>query len=415
MRKGAPATDVSGAGQGPGAADAGSAARKPARIAVIGGDGIGPEVVEVAVAVLEAVAEHRDFDLIIDRRDLGADRYLRDGVTLSEDERDGLVHDCDAALLGALGDPRVPDNVHARDILLGLRFFADLYINYRPCKLVSPELSPLRDPDPGIDIGFFRENTEGLYTGMGGSFKTGTPDEIATETSLNTRRGVERIVRAAFEHADRGSDMGGSDAHGSDAHGSDTHGSGTRGSDSSGKRGSRRVTLVDKANAMVHEGALWRRVFAEVGERYPHIEQDAMYVDAMAMDLVRRPERYDTVVTSNLFGDILSDLGAQVTGGLGLAPSANLHPGRWALFEPVHGSAPDIAGRGIANPLAATACAALLLRYLGHDEAAAAVDRSIAASIREGVVTPDLGGSASTQEVGAWLVDRLGAEEAALD
>ena len=346
-----------------------------ARVAVIGGDGIGPEVVNAATAVLEAAAARHRVALTLEHWDLGADRFLRDGVTITSEERDRLVGDYDAALLGALGDPRVPDNVHARDILLGLRFFADLYINFRPCRLLVPALSPLRDPDAATDIVFFRENTEGLYAGIGGSFKTGTPDEVATEESLNTYKGVERIVRAAFGHADETS------------------------------RG--RVTLVDKANVLAHEGALWRRVFAEVGAQYPGIAQDAMYVDAMAMDLVRRPHRYEVVVTSNLFGDILSDLGAQVTGGLGLAPSGNLNPGSWALFEPVHGSAPDIAGKGIANPLAAVGCAALVLRWLKLDAAAADVDDCIVASIREGVTTPDLGGSATTHEVGEWMAAQL--------
>ena len=346
-----------------------------ARVAVIGGDGIGPEVVDAAASVLDAAAERHGVALTLHHWDLCADRYLREGITITDEERNRLVDEYDAALLGALGDPRVPDNVHARDILLGLRFFADLYINFRPCRLVVPALSPLRDPDPATDIVFFRENTEGLYAGLGGSFKTGTPDEIAVEESLNTYKGVERIVRAAFEHADRTS------------------------------RG--RVTLVDKANVLSYEGGLWRRVFAEVGAGFPAIARDTMYVDAMAMDLVRRPQRYEVVVTSNLFGDILSDLGAQVTGGLGLAPSGNLNPGSWALFEPVHGSAPDIAGRGIANPLAAVGCAALVLRWLGLAEAAADVDACVPASIREGVTTPDLGGSATTREVGEWIAGQL--------
>ena len=328
-----------------------------------------------AASVLEAAAERHRVALVLDHWDLSADRYLREGVTITDEERRRLVADYDAALLGALGDPRVPDNAHARDILLGLRAFADLYINFRPCRLVAPALSPLKDPDPATDIVVFRENTEGLYAGLGGSFKTGTPDEIAVEESVNTYKGVERIVRAAFEHADRTS------------------------------RG--RVTLVDKANVLSHEGGLWRRVFAEVGAGFPGIARDAMYVDAMAMDLVRRPERYEVVVTSNLFGDILSDLAAQVTGGLGLAPSGNLNPGSWALFEPVHGSAPDIAGTGTANPLAAVGCAALVLRWLGLEAAAADVDACIVASIREGVATPDLGGAATTREVGDWMADRL--------
>ena len=350
--------------------------RRRARLAVIGGDGIGPEVVTVAAEVFSAAADRHGLDLTLDWWDLSADRYLRDGITITDEERDRLVGDYDAALLGALGDPRVPDNAHTRDILLGLRFFADLYVNFRPCKLLVPALSPLRDPDPATDIVFFRENTEGLYTGLGGRFKPGTTDEVATQVSLNTYKGVERIVRAAFEHA--------------------------------AATGRGRVTLVDKANALVHEGALWRRVFAEVGSGFPAIAQDAMYVDAMAMDLVRRPQRYEVVVTSNLFGDILSDLGAQVTGGLGLAPSGNINPGTWALFEPVHGSAPDIAGKGIANPLAAVGCVALAFEYLGMNEAAADVDECIVAAIREGATTPDLGGSATTREVGEWMAARLG-------
>ncbi len=344
-------------------------------VAVIGGDGIGPEVMEVAAAVLEAVAARYRIPLVLDRWNLGAERYLDEGVAITDAERDRLVADYDAALLGALGDARVPDNRHAREILLGLRFHADLFINFRPCRLYLPALSPLRDPDPATDIVFFRENTEDLYTGSGGSLRTGTPDEVATEISLNTYRGVERIVHAAFAYADR--------------------------------IGRGRVTLVDKANALLYQGSLWRRVFAEVGAGFPGIAQDTMYVDAMAMDLVRRPQRYEVVVTSNLFGDILSDLGAQVTGGLGMAPSGNLHPGSWALFEPVHGSAPDIAGRGIANPLAAVGCVALLLDYLEEPQAAVAVERCMADSIRAGITTPDLGGASGTRALGDWMVQAL--------
>ncbi len=347
------------------------------RIAVIGGDGIGPEVVSAAVEVLTAAGDAYGCTLTFDEWDLGTERYLRDGATLSDAERDRLVGEYDAALLGALGDPRVPDNAHARDILLGLRFCADLYVNYRPCKLLLPSLCPLKDGarGDGIDIDFFRENTEGLYAGAGGRLKAGTRDEVALQESVNTWKGVERIVRAAFEHA-AGAGRG-------------------------------RVTLVDKANALVHEGALWRRVFSEVGAGFPEIAQDAMYVDAMAMDLVRRPHRYEVVVTSNLFGDILSDLAAQITGGIGLAPSGNLHPGSWALFEPIHGSAPDIAGSGTANPVGAVACAGLLLDFLSRREAAAAVEAATLASLRAGVITPDLGGRATTAEVGTWIADRV--------
>ncbi len=345
------------------------------RIAVIGGDGIGPEVILTAKSVLSAAARKHGVPLSLESWNLGADRYLREGVTLTDAERDRLIGEYDAAFLGALGDPRVPDNVHARDILLGLRSHADLYINFRPCRLLLPALSPLKNPDPTIDLVFFRENTEGFYAGAGGSLKAGTPDEVAVQESLNTYKSVERIVRAAFEYATTD--------------------------------GRRRVTLVDKANVLSHEGALWRRVFAEVGAEFPDMTRDAMYVDAMAMDLVRRPQRYDVVVTSNLFGDILSDLAAQITGGLGLAPSGNLNPGSWALFEPVHGSAPDIAGSGLANPVAAIGCVPLMFRYLGHEEAAADVEKCILASLAEGVTTPDLGGQATTREVGEWISKRI--------
>lgn len=346
------------------------------RVALIPGDGIGKEVVAAARRVLERVAETDDaVDLELVEWDLGADRYLREGVTITDDEFERLANDHDAALLGALGDPRVPGNEHARDILLGMRFRLDLYVNFRPCALLDPALSPLRKAPEGLNLEIFRENTEGTYVGMGGRFKAGTPDEVAIEEDVNTYKGVERIVRAAFEYA--------------------------------AARGRPRVTLVDKANAMRNAGGLWRRVFREVGEGFGDIDQDAMYVDAMAMDLVRRPGRYSVLVTSNLFGDIVSDLAAELTGGLGLAPSANIHPGRFALFEPVHGSAPDIAGQGRANPLGAIRCAALLLEHVGHADAARRIDDAVAASVAEGRTTPDLGGDLSTDEVGAWIAERV--------
>ena len=345
------------------------------RIALIPGDGIGTEVLAEARRVLEACAAAAGADYELVDWDLGADRYLRDGVTITDEEFRSLAEDHDAVLLGALGDPRVPGNEHAKDILLGMRFRLDLYVNFRPCTLLSPELCPLQNVDPDLSLEIFRENTEGEYTGMGGTFKEGTPDELAIEENIATRKGVERIVRAAFEHARR--------------------------------RGRTRVTLVDKANAMRHVGGVWRRTFADVAEAFPGIETDAMYVDAMAMDLVRRPERYQVIVAPNLFGDIISDLAAEITGGLGLAPSANINPGRHALFEPVHGSAPDIAGQGKANPLGAIRCVGLLLEHFGDAEGAARVHGAVAASIREGAATPDLGGTLSTSQVGDWIVERV--------
>ena len=315
-----------------------------ARIAIIPGDGIGLEVTREAVRILERTSIRHGFPQELTHWDLGADRYLAEGVTITDEEFRSLAEDHDAILLGALGDPRVPGNEHARDILLGLRFRLDLYVNHRPAVLHDPRLSPLKAmEDRSIALDIFRENTEGLYVNLGGSFKVGTPDEVAIQEDLNTWKGVERIVRAAFDFARA--------------------------------QGRDRVTLVDKANAMPAAGRLWRRAFQEVGAGFPEIETDIMYVDAMAMDLVRRPDRYQVVVTGNLFGDILSDLAAELTGGIGLAPSANLHPGRHALYEPVHGSAPDIAGRNQANPMGAIACAALVLRQIGQAGAAEGGER----------------------------------------
>ena len=353
------------------------------RVALIPGDGIGREVLREARRVLEGVASSENLDVDLVEWDLGADRYLREGVTITDDEFRIISEEYDAVLLGALGDPRVPGNEHAKDILLGLRFRLDLFVNFRPCSLLAPTLSPLASIDESLRLEIFRENTEGEYTGLGGTFKTGTPDEIAVEENLATRKGVERIIRVAFEHAR--------------------------------SKGRGRVTLVDKSNAMRFVGGLWRRVFAIVGAEYPEIQQDAVYVDAMAMDLVRRPERYEVIVASNLFGDIVSDLAAEITGGLGLAPSANVHPGRHALFEPVHGSAPDIAGKGVANPLGAIRCVSLLLDHLGCPRGAARVEEAAVASVHLGRTTPDLGGSMSTQGVGDWMLGHLEQAHASRD
>ncbi|HKJ93004.1 MAG TPA: isocitrate/isopropylmalate dehydrogenase family protein [Longimicrobiales bacterium] len=350
------------------------------KIALIPGDGIGAEVTAEAVKALRRVAERFDLSLDLVDWDLGAERYLRDGVTITADEMAALGGEYDAILLGALGDPRVPGNEHARDILLGLRFQLDLYVNLRPIRLLDPSHSPLRDVRvEDIDMLIFRENTEGPYVGVGGAFKRGTPEEIALEEDVNTRTGVERILRAAFEHARTA--------------------------------GRRSVTMADKANALRYAGSLWRRCFEEVGAEYPEIERRALYVDALAMDLVLHPARYDVIVAANLLGDILSDLAAGLVGGLGLAPSANLHPGRIGLFEPVHGSAPDIAGTGRANPLASVLTAALMLDHLGAPAAAGALRSAVDACIRVGETTPDLGGTLRTAEVGERVCDHIDAED----
>jgi 3-isopropylmalate dehydrogenase len=339
------------------------------RIALLPGDGIGTEVVREAARVLERVADEAALPLEMVTWPHGADRYLETGDTITDAEFAELERDFDAVLLGALGDPRVPGNEHARDILLGLRFRLDLYINLRPVRLLDRRLTPLRDKaEEDLDFVIFRENTEGVYVGMGGVFKRGTPDEVAIQEDVNTRKGVERIIRAAFVHAR--------------------------------EHGLERVTLSDKANAMEHAGGLWRRVFAEVGEEFPEIEREALYVDMLAMDLVRRPERYQVIVTGNLFGDILSDLGAQLAGGMGLAASGNIHPGRTSVFEPVHGSAPDLAGRDAANPLAAILAAALMLRHLGHPREAERIESAVRSAVRAGDTTAELGGTLGTAAAG---------------
>ena len=346
------------------------------RIALIPGDGIGRDVLEQASRVLARISDLFRLDYELVEWDLGAELYLKRGVAITDEEFRALSDDHDAILMGALGDPRVPGNEHARHILLGLRFGLDLYVNYRPCHLLHPSLCKLAGPTSRtIRLDIFRENTEGLYSEPGESSNVGADTEIAIQKQVNTHRGVERIVRAAFQFA--------------------------------AERGAERVTLVDKANALPVAGALWRRVFDEVGEEHPDTARESRYVDAMAMDLVRCPERYHVIVTGNLFGDILSDLAAEITGGLGLAPSANLHPGRHALFEPVHGSAPDIAGQGRANPVGAIRCVALLLDHFGQRGAASVVERAVLASITRGIRTPDLGGSHSTESVGRWITDAL--------
>ncbi|CAN5708615.1 3-isopropylmalate dehydrogenase [soil metagenome] len=339
------------------------------RIAVIAGDGIGPDVTREAVKVLRCVTRGSGTELDLVEWPHGADHYLATGTTITDAEVTELSDQYDAILLGALGDPRVIRNEHARDILLGLRFRLDLFINLRPVRLLDPRLTPLKDKaESDVDFIIFRENTEGVYVGMGGTFKQGTPDEVAVQEDVNTRKGVERIIRAAFEHAR--------------------------------VAGLERVAMADKANAMEHAGGLWRRVFREVAAEFPEIESEALYVDMLAMDLIRRPERYRVIVTGNLFGDILSDLGSQLAGGLGLAPSANIHPGRTSLFEPVHGSAPDLVGTGQANPLAAILTSALMLRHLGYAGEAERIEAAVRSAVQAGATTPDLGGSLSTAEAG---------------
>jgi 3-isopropylmalate dehydrogenase len=346
------------------------------KLAVIAGDGIGPEVVAEALKVLDAVESRFRSRVEIERLPYGAEHYLATGVTLPPAEMQRLGRDFDSIFVGALGDPRVPGNEHARDILLGMRFQLDLYVNERPARLFDERLTPLKGKRvEDLDLMIFRENTEGLYVSIGGIFKQGTPDEIAIAEELNTRRGVERIIRHAFEWARA--------------------------------NGRTRVTMADKANAIAAH-SLWRRVFEEVGGEYPDIRRDTRYIDAMAMDLVRTPESFQVIVTGNLFGDILSDLASILVGGLGLAPSANRHPGRVAMFEPVHGSAPPMAGKDVANPMAAILTLGMMLETVGSADAARAVDRAVRDAIAAGITTSDiLGGKHGTRAVGDWIAERV--------
>jgi len=338
------------------------------KIAVIAGDGIGPEVIEAAIPVLDRAATQHGVALGWERLPYGADHYLKTKETLPEHAFRYLRDDVDAVFLGAIGDPRVPGNEHARDILLGLRFKLDLYINFRPVRLLHPDLTPLRSGKT-IDFTIFRENTEGVYTGKG---RTEGETYIAEE--INTARGVDRIIRAAFQWAR-------------------TH-------------GKTRVTMSDKANA-VPAHRIWQETFRRVAAEFTGIDAEHRYVDALAMELVREPERFQVIVTNNLYGDILSDLGAGLVGGLGLAASANLHPGRAGLFEPVHGSAPPLAGKGIANPMAAVLTGALMFEQLGHPEAARDLEGAVKQTLAAGVRTPDIGGKATTSQVAKALAREL--------
>jgi 3-isopropylmalate dehydrogenase len=347
-------------------------------IATIAGDGIGPEVIGAAVPVIEAAAARSGAKLNWEHMPYGAEHYLSSGETLPEAAYTHLSSEVDAILLGALGDPRVPKDEHARDILFGLRLRLDLFVNFRPCTLLHPDLCGLRPlPEEAaggegrvIDFVIFRENSEGIYLGRGSSRNEGTSEEEQIAEEVHTAPKVRRILEAAFKWAER--------------------------------EGKTLVTMSDKSNA-VPAHHLWRRLFDEVSQQFPSIECEHRYIDALAMELLREPERFQVIVTNNLYGDILSDLGAQLVGGLGLAPSANLHPGRPGLFEPVHGSAPPLAGKRVANPIATVLSGALMLTDLGLEEAADLLREGVRAALAAHVVTPDLGGQASTNEVADWI------------
>ncbi len=366
------------------------------KVGVIAGDGVGPEVVREGLAALEVVARRHGLPIELVPFDLGAERFLKTGEVLPDPVLDDLKR-CDALYLGAVGDPRVPPGVLEKGLLLKIRFEFHQYINLRPVKLYPGVETPIKGKGPEqIDLTVVRENNEDLYVGAGGFTRKGTPEEVAIQTSINTRAGVERCLRFAFDLARKRA-------------GSRTF-SGLSPSDlDSGRRG--QVTMVAKTNVLTFAHDLWMRAFTEVSRDYPEIKPDYNHVDACCMRLVTNPERYDVIATTNMFGDILTDLGAVLQGGMGLAASANLNPTREfpSMFEPVHGSAPDIAGRGVANPVAAVLSAAMMLDHLQCPSAAEDLRRAVARTLAPGGPrTPDLGGSAGTRDVGRAILAALG-------
>jgi 3-isopropylmalate dehydrogenase len=339
------------------------------KIAIIPGDGIGLDVTREAVRVLELLRTKRSLGFELVHFDFGAEKYLATGISLPPEQLEDFRKNYDAIFLGALGDPRIPDMTHARDILFGMRFGLDQYVNMRPVKLFDERLCPLKGKTvKDIQFIIFRENTEGLYVGVGGFFKKGTKDEVAIQESVNTWKGVERIIRFAFEYAK--------------------------------KHGHTKVTMSDKNNALRYEGDLWVRVFDEVGADYPGIEQEHWFVDALAMQMIKKPEQFQVIVTNNMFGDIVTDLGAQLQGGLGMAASGNINPNGICMFEPVHGSAPKYAGKNVANPFGAILTAGLMLEHLGYAKEGAIIENAVKQAVREDKTTQDLGGKLGTKETG---------------
>jgi len=347
------------------------------RIAVLGGDGIGPEVTRAAMHVLEVLNAKRSGSVTLTDLPYGGDYYRKHGYSTPENVLDEY-RTYDAIFVGAVGDPTISDPNYAKDILLKMRFGLDLYINFRPCILLDERLCPLKDKTTAdVQLICFRENTEGAYVGMGGFLKKGTHDEVALQEEISTWKGVNRICRAACEWAVR--------------------------------HGKSHVTMVDKSNVMTFSHDLWQRVWAEVSKDYPQLLCDSLYMDAMCMQLVKNPERYQVIVTNNMFGDILTDLGAMLCGGLGLAQSANINPEGVSMFEPVHGSAPKYAGQNVANPLAAILTVQLMAEHLGFPGFGNAIDQAVRASIDTGNTAKDLfGGKLGTKEVGEWIANHVG-------
>ena len=348
------------------------------KIAVIPGDGTGPEVIEEAVRVLEAVGKLHNISFDFLYYDLGGERYLQSGDLVSDNIIEELKQ-AHSILLGAIGHPEVKPGILEQGILLRLRFALDLYVNLRPVILLPGVDTPLKDKGPeDIDFVVVRENSEGAYVGSGGFFKKGTADEVAVQESINTRKGVERCIRYAFDYCIK-------------------------------RDKKRRVTLCAKTNVLTYESDLWFRTFEEVAKDYPEISIDYQHVDALCMWMIKNPERYDVIVTNNMFGDIITDIGAIIQGGLGIAAGGNIHPGGPAMFEPIGGSAPKYTGLGKINPMAAIYASQMMLEYLGESEAATNLFEAIATVVKNDLKSLEAGKMGySTSEVGDLVVEKLG-------
>jgi 3-isopropylmalate dehydrogenase len=346
------------------------------RVAVLPGDGIGPEVTAEAVETLKLAAEIGGFSLQWTRYPFGAEHYLKTKESFPASALEEMKGQ-DAILLGAIGDPRLPPGLLERAIISGIRFGLDLYVNLRPIRLFHADLCPIKGKGPeDVDLVVVRENTEDVYAGIGGFLKKGTPDEVAVQEMIFTRKGVERVIRYAFDLC-------------------------------RGRNKARKLTLVDKANAV---GAmdLWTRAFEEVGREYQDVAREHAYIDAACMWMVKNPESFDTVVVSNMFGDILTDLGAAVQGGMGVAASGNIHPGRVSMFEPIHGSAPKHAGRNVASPIGAILASQMLLEHLGEEAGAALLYHSVRSLFTSGRLrSTGTDSGVGTSEQGAWVREEM--------
>ncbi len=340
------------------------------QIAVIPGDGIGEEVIKEAVKVLKVIEKKSKIKCKLKYYNLGAENYLKTGIILDEKTKKDIAKN-EVILLGAVGDPRVPAGLLEKDLLLNLRFSFDQYVNLRPIKLLDAELTPLKDKTPkDIDMVVVRENTEGLYAGLGGVFKEGCEDEVATQTDINTYKGVHRIIDYAFLLA---------------------------------RKRRKKLIMSDKSNVLIYGHGLWQKIFTQMQSKYPDVNSNHLYIDALCMQMIKRPEQFDVIVTCNMFGDILTDLGAQIQGGMGLAAAGNINPQGLSMFEPVHGSAPKYKGKNVINPMAMILTAGMMLNYLGYMREEKIIEDAVKKAIKDKVMTQDIGGKAKTSEVGDYI------------